>query len=138
SRELKVTIISDGVPSAGYRSTNRLADRTREILAAEPKAVVVSVPVGAQSNTTALSEIARGGGGVMVSYQPGESLETAAMSVVSATYGRMLSDVSLTLPDGLSSVAPSHLCALRAGSETVITARLTGTAVKGDVVLKGK
>jgi len=57
---------------------------------------------------------------------------------VSATYGHMLSDVSLTLPDGLSSVAPTHLCALRAGSETVITARLTGNAVKGDVVLKGK
>ncbi len=138
ARELKVTIISDGVPSAGYRSTNRLADRVREVLAGEPKAVVVSVPVGAQSNTTALSEIARGGGGVMVSYQPGESLETAAMSVVSATYGRMLSEVSLTLPDGLTAVAPTHLCALRAGSETVITARLFGTSVKGDVVLKGK
>ncbi len=138
SRELKVTIISDGVPSAGYRSANRLADRVREVLAGEPKAVVVSVPVGAQSNTTALSEIARGGGGVMVSYQPGESLETAAMSVVSATYGRMLSEVSLTLPDGLTAVAPTHLCALRAGSETVITARLSGNTVKGDVVLKGK
>jgi Mg-chelatase subunit ChlD len=138
ARELKVTIISDGVPSAGYRSTNRLADRVREVLSGEPKAVVVSVPVGAQSNTTALSEIARGGGGVMVSYEPGESLETAAMSVVSATYGRMLSDVSLTLPDGLTSIAPSHLCALRAGSETVITARLSGSSVKGDVVLRGK
>jgi hypothetical protein len=138
SRDLRVTLISDGVPSAGYRAANKLADRAREALGNDAKAVVVTVPVGAQSNTTALSEVARGGGGVMVSYQPGESLETAALSVVSATYGRMLSDVSLTLPDGLADVAPSHLCALRAGSETVIAARMHGSSVKGDVVLKGK
>ena len=138
TRDLKVTLISDGVPSAGYRSTQKLADRAHDALLADAHATVITVPVGAQSNTTALSEIARGGGGVMIPYQPGESLETAALSVVSATYGRVLSEVSLTLPEGLSAVAPTRLCALRAGSETVIAARMTGANVKGDVVLKGK
>ena len=137
SRDLRIVLVSDGVASAGYRRPERLAAAIKEALV-DARSEVITVPVGSDADTTTLQEIARGGGGVVVPYAPGEMLETAALDVLNATYGVTLRDVTLTLPDGLSEVAPSNIAPMRAGGETLITARITGDHVKGDAILSGK
>ncbi len=136
ARDLRITLLSGGAPNAGYRSSDRLAT---EIEAALPdaRAEIVTVPIGGDADVGALADVARGGGGVLVPYEPGEKLETAALDVLGATYGVTLRDVELTLPDGLVEAAPSKLPAIRAGGEVLVAARLTGDRAHGDVVLRG-
>ena len=136
-RDLRVVLLSDGVATAGYRSNGRVATEVGEAMN-EGRAEVVTVPIGADADVTLLSEIARGGGGVVVPYQPGQRLEATALEILNATYGTTLRDVEVILPPGLRDVAPATLAPLRAGSETIVTARLSGDAVKGDVILRGK
>ena len=137
ARDLRVVVLSDGVATAGYRSNGRIATEVGEAMN-EGRAEVVTVPIGADADVTLLGEIARGGGGVVVPYQPGQRLEATALEVLNATYGTTLRDVEVILPAGLRDVAPASLPPLRAGSETIVTARLTGDAVKGDIILRGK
>jgi hypothetical protein len=136
-RDLRVVLVSAGVASAGYRRPDHVA---AEVGAALPdaRAEVVAVPIGSDADVDMLGEIARGGGGVVVPYAPGEKIETAAVDVLAATYGVALRDVELTLPDGLYDVAPAKLPPLRAGGETIVAARLRGANVKGDAILRGK
>ena len=136
-RDLRVVLLSDGVATAGYRSNGRIATEVGEAMS-EDRAEVVTVPIGADADVTLLGEIARGGGGVVVPYQPGQRLEATALEVLNATYGTTLRDVQVILPAGLRDAAPASLPPLRAGSETIVTARLTGDAVKGDIILRGK
>src|SRR5262249_13144185 len=105
-RDLRVIMVTSGVASTGYRRLDHLATEVSEA-PSDPRAEVLTVPVGADADVPTLQEIARGGGGVLVPYQPGEKLETAALDVLNATYGTTLRDVELTLPDGLHDVAPS-------------------------------
>lgn len=137
NRDLRVVVLSDGVATAGYRSNGRIATEVGEAMN-EGRAEVVTVPIGADADVTLLGEIARGGGGVVVPYQPGQRLEATALEVLNATYGTTLRDVELVLPAGLRDVAPASLAPLRAGSETIVTARLSGDSVKGDIILRGK
>ncbi|MBX3217940.1 MAG: hypothetical protein KF850_38395, partial [Labilithrix sp.] len=97
-----------------------------------------AVPIGADADVNLLSDIARGGGGVVVPYQPGQRLEATAIEVLNATYGTTLRDVEVILPEGLRDRAPASVAPLRAGAETIVTARMTGDAVKGDIVVRGK
>ena len=136
-RDLRVVVLSDGVATAGYRSNGRIATEVADAMS-EARAEVVTVPIGADADVTLLGEIARGGGGVVVPYQPGQGLESTALEVLNATYGTTLRDVEVILPPGLRDVAPASLPPLRAGSETIVTARLSGDSVKGDIILKGK
>lgn len=136
-RDLRIVLLSDGVATAGYRAPGRIANEVGESLA-DARGEVVAVPIGADADTVLLGEVARGGGGVVIPYQPGQRLESTALEVLNATYGTTLRDVELVLPEGLHDAAPARLPPLRAGSETIVTARLRGDAVKGDVVLKGK
>ena len=137
NRDLRVVLLSDGVATAGYRSNGRIATEVGEAMS-EGRAEVVSVPIGADADVTLLGEIARGGGGVVVPYQPGQRLEATALEVLNVTYGTTLRDVEVILPAGLRDVAPASLPPLRAGSETIVTARLSGNAVKGEIILRGK
>lgn len=137
ARDLRVVMLSDGVATAGYRSNGRVATEVGEAMN-EARAEVVTVPIGADADVTLLGEIARGGGGVVVPYQPGQRLEATALEVLNATYGTTLRDVEVVLPPGLRDVAPASLSPLRAGSETIVTARLSGDSVKGDIILRGK
>jgi hypothetical protein len=137
SRDLRVLLLSDGVASAGYRRVERLAEEVTGALP-DARAEVVTVSIGEGSDAATLQEIARGGGGVLVPYAPGEALETAALDVLNATYGRTLRDVTLTLPEGMHDAAPSALAPLRAGSETLVGVRLDQPNVVGDAILRGK
>jgi hypothetical protein len=136
-RDLRIVVLSDGVATAGYRSNGRIATEVGDAMS-EARAEVVAVPIGADADVTLLGEIARGGGGVVVPYQPGQGLESTALEVLNATYGTTLRDVEVVLPAGLRGMAPASLPPLRAGSETIVTARLSGDAVRGDIILRGK
>lgn len=136
ARDLRVTLLSDGVATAGYRSPARVATEVADALP-DGRSFVVTVPIGADADAGLLAEIARGGGGVTIPYQPGQQLASTALEVLGATYGTMLRDVEVALPDGLRDAAPSALAPVRAGEEVVVTARMSGESVKGDVVLRG-
>lgn len=137
TRDLRVVLVSDGVATAGYRSLARVASEVEAALD-DPRAQVVTVPIGADADVNLLAEVARGGGGVVVPYQPGQRFEATALEVLNATYGTTLRDVQLVLPDGLYDASPAVLPPLRAGSETIVTARMRSPSVKGEVVLRGK
>lgn len=137
ARDLRVVVVSDGVSTAGFRNPARVATEAADALG-DARASVVTVPIGADADTTLLAELARGGGGVVVPYQPGQRLEASALEILNATYGTTLRDVELVLPEGLRDVAPSALPPLRAGSESIVTARMSRDAVKGEIVLRGK
>ncbi len=134
-RDVRVVLLSAGDASAGYKRASRIAAEVADGL--DARAQVVAVPVGSDADTVTLGEIARGGGGVVVPYAPGETLETAALDVLSATFGRALRDVSITLPSGLADVAPAQPPAIRPGSETFVVARMLEPQVRGDVVVRG-
>jgi hypothetical protein len=137
ARDLRVAVLSDGVATAGYRSSGRVASEVGDALG-DPRAEVVTVPIGADADVNLLAELARGGGGVVVPYQPGQRLEASAIEVLNATYGTTLRDVEVVLPDGLRDAAPAQIAPLRAGSETIVTARMSGDSAKGDVIIRGK
>ena len=137
SRRLRVVMLSDGIASAGYRTGDRIEQEVHDALSSAHDEAV-AVPIGVDADTSTLSEIARGGGGVVVPYAPGEMLETAALDVVNATYGVTLRDVELTLPSGLTDSAPAQIAPIRAGGEVIVAARMAGSEVDGDAVLRGK
>ncbi|MGH7283580.1 MAG: FecR domain-containing protein [Polyangiaceae bacterium] len=137
SRRLRVILLSDGIASAGYRTGDRIEQEVHDTLSVAHDEAV-AVPIGADADTSTLSEIARGGGGVVVPYAPGEMLETAALDVLNATYGVTLRDVELTLPAGLTDSAPAQIAPIRAGGELIVAARMAGSEVDGDAVLRGK
>jgi hypothetical protein len=135
--DLRVVLLSDGIASAGYRSASRLSAEVADALP-DARGEVVTVPIGTDADVETLGEIARGGGGAVVPYTPGQEADAAALEVLSATYGASLRDVEITLPDGLRDVAPAKLATIRAGGEALVAARLHGDRVSGDLVLRGK
>lgn len=137
AHDLRVVVLSDGIASAGYRSLSRINAEVHDALSGS-RDEAVAVPIGSDADTTTLAEIARGGGGVVVPYAPGEMLETAALDVLNATYGVTLRDVELTLPGGLTEVAPLAIAPIRAGGELIVSARMVGKEINGDAILRGK
>lgn len=137
TRDLRVTLLSSGSASAGHRTLSRVSEDVRDLVGDLAHTQVVAVPIGGDADVTFLGELAKGGGGVVVPYQPGEKLGAAALDVLNASYGTVLRDATLTLPEGLVDVAPSVLPPLRGGAETLIGARMTRDHVEGEVVLRG-
>lgn len=137
SRDLRVTLISGGHATAGHRALDRAADEVRDAVGDVAHTAVLAVPVGGDSDVAFLGEVARGGGGVVLPYQPGERLASAALEVLNASYGTVLRDATLTLPEGLTDAAPAVLPPLRGGGETLVGVRMLRERVEGDVVLRG-
>jgi hypothetical protein len=136
-REARIVYIGDGAPTVGPIRPAHIEAEVAHVLPAE-RARLTAVAVGPEADTESLSALARGGGGVVVRYSPGESLEKAAFAALGASYGRALRDVEVTLPEGLYAIAPARLDAIPAGGEALIVARMTGTRLSGDVVLRGR
>jgi hypothetical protein len=136
-RDVRIVFISDGTPTMGpIRPAHVEAELSRELPL--DRARVTTVAVGPEADTETLAALARGGGGVMVRYEPGQTLGEAAFSVLAATAGRALRDVEVTLPDGLYAVAPARLDSIPAGGETLIVARMRGDRSEGDLTLRGR
>ena len=136
-RELRVVLVSDAVASAGYKRPSRLAAEVADATRAATSAAVLTVPVGSDADRDTLAEIARGGGGVLVPYAPGERTSEVALALAGAGAGELLRDVSVELPPGLDAMAPRELPTLRASGETYVVAKMSDAHVHGDVVLRG-
>ncbi|MEO5726448.1 MAG: hypothetical protein ABI134_05355, partial [Byssovorax sp.] len=85
-----------------------------------------------------LAALARGGGGVVVPYVPGQKVSSAALDVLGAAYGVVLRDVEVELPAGLSQVSPARLDPIRAGGETILVARMSNRNLEGTIKIRGR
>jgi hypothetical protein len=137
-KELRILYLGDGTPSVGPTRPAHLEAAVR-LAVPTGDASVIAVALGADADTTSLAALARGGGGVMVPYVPGQKVSTAALEVLGAAYGVVLRDVEVELPAGLSQVTPARLDPIRAGGETMLVARMTsGREISGALKLRGK
>ncbi|HEY3495441.1 MAG TPA: VIT domain-containing protein, partial [Polyangiaceae bacterium] len=133
----RVIYVGDGAPTVGQVRPGSVERAVARSVGRRP-ASVIAVAVGAESDQATLAALARGGGGVLVPYVPGESVLESAYAVIGASSGSALSDVSLTLPEGMRSIAPARLDAIPAGGEAFVVARMDNLELTGDVVLRGK
>ncbi len=136
ARDGRIVYLGDGLGTAGYRRADMVAAEVSEIVPTG-RATVTAVALGSDADTQVLGAMARAGGGAIVPYVPGEALTVAAMGVLEATYGVTLRDPVLTLPSGLSDLAPARLPTMRSGSETIVVARMATPEVTGEAVLRG-
>jgi hypothetical protein len=141
SRSLRFVYVGDGAPSIGALTPASLETDVRSVLekagnSADPS-TLTAVAVGVDADLASLEAMARGGGGVVVPYVAGEKVGATALGVLEVAYGATLRDATLSLPEGLTEVAPSKLGAVRAGDTVSIVARMNGAQVKGTATLSG-
>jgi Mg-chelatase subunit ChlD len=136
-RSLKIVYVGDGAASVGPTKPDHLTAEVKRGLGATG-ASVHAVAIGADADTGLLGALARGGGGVLVPYVPGQRASEVALAAENAVNGVSLREAELVLPAGFVTVAPSTLDTIRAGSETVIVGRMTSKDIEGEAVLRGK
>ncbi|MFO0590880.1 MAG: VIT domain-containing protein [Polyangiaceae bacterium] len=137
-KEVRILYLGDGTPTVGPTRASHLETAVRSAMPPGDGAIV-AVALGADADTTSLQALARGGGGVVVPYVPGQKVSTAALEVLSAAYGVVLRDPEIELPQGLTQVTPSRLDPIRAGGESIIVARMsTSGDVTGSIRLRGR
>jgi len=136
-KELRVIYLGDGTPSVGPTRPAHLEAAVRSSLP-NGEGAVVAVALGADADTTSLAALARGGGGVVVPYVPGQKVSSAALDVLGAAYGVVLRDVEVELPAGLSQISPARLDPIRAGGETILVARMNDRNVAGTIKIRGR
>ena len=146
-KELRVIYLGDGTPSVGPTRPAHLEAAVRSSMlgydgGSAPKppgdGAVVAVALGADADMTSLAALARGGGGVVVPYVPGQKVASAALEALGAAYGVVLRDVEVELPAGLSQVSPARLDPIRAGGETILVARMSGSNLGGTIKIRGR
>lgn len=135
-KDLRIVYLGDGTPSVGPTRAGHLELAVRTALPAGAGSVV-AVALGTDADTASLSAVARGGGGVVVPYVPGQRTSSTALDVLSAAYGDVLRDPEIELPAGFVQVSPSRLDPIRGGSEVLVAARMAHGDVSGTVKLKG-
>jgi Vault protein inter-alpha-trypsin domain/FecR protein/von Willebrand factor type A domain len=135
--ELRIVYIGDGTPTVG---AIRPAYVTRAVEEALPpgSGSLTTVAIGSDSDSDTLAAMARGGGGVMLPFVPGQTTAEAVYAALGATYGTTLRDVSVELPDGLGEVAPKKLDTFVSGGEEYVVARMSKHEVNGTVLVRGK
>ena len=136
-KELRVIYLGDGTPSVGPTRPAHLETAVRSSMP-NGDGAVVAVALGADADMTSLAALARGGGGVVVPYVPGQKVASAALDVLGAAYGVVLRDVEVELPAGLSQVSPARLDPIRAGGETILVARMNDRNVAGTIKIRGR
>jgi hypothetical protein len=136
TKHLHVVYVGDGGVSSGPSKADHL---TAEVKRLFPKGegTVTAVAIGADADVNTLAAVARGGGGVVVPYVPGQTASATAISALSSSYGASLRSPELVLPSGFVAVAPATLDTIRAGSETLVLARMTQPNIDGEAVLRG-
>ena len=137
-REVRVLYLGDGTPTVGPTRASHLETAVRSSMPPGDGSIV-AVALGADADMTSLQALARGGGGVVVPYVPGQKVSTAALEVLSAAYGVVLRDPEIELPQGLTQITPSRLDPIRAGGESIIFARMAlDGEVSGQIKLRGR
>ena len=138
SKELRIIYLGDGTPTVGPTRAAHIETAVRSAMPGGD-AAVVAVALGADADMTSLQALARGGGGVVVPYVPGQKVASAALDVLGAAYGVVLRDPEIELPAGLTQVTPARLDPIRAGGETFIVARMSGgSEASGSIRLRGR
>jgi tetratricopeptide (TPR) repeat protein len=135
-RKLEIVYVGDGAPTVGEVHPAFVGEAIRRV--ADGDVRVSAVTVGTGADLGALAAATRAGGGVVIPFVPGQSVGEAAFALLGATYGGALADVRVTLPEGLSDVAPREIGTVLAGDELVVVARMSGGKVDGEVTLSGK
>ncbi|HNS98145.1 MAG TPA: VIT domain-containing protein [Polyangiaceae bacterium] len=136
-REVRVVYLGDGTPSVGPVRPSHIMQEVSRVLG-PGRAAMTAVAVGADADQHALSALARGGGGVMIPYVPGENVNVVAMHVLGASYGMALRNPVVQLPEGLTAVHPKVLDNIPAGTESIVVARMQHSKIKGEIKLLGK
>ena len=135
-RLARVIYLGDGVPSVGELEAGRLAALVRRHLGPH-RARLTTVGVGTSVDAAVLTTMARAGQGSHVAYTPGTTARGQALAVLSRQYGVVLDQVVVSLPQGLSSVAPSRVPSLFQGEELLMAARASGP-IRGSVKISGR
>jgi ferric-dicitrate binding protein FerR (iron transport regulator) len=135
-RDVHVVYVGDGIASVGHRGAGAIATAT-EGFAESEHVSFTTLGIGQEADSVTLAAIARAGGGHYVPFVPGERASSTALAVLETTYGVSLRDAAVTLPEGLSEMAPAQLPTIRAGEEVVIVARMDRPDVTGSVTLRG-
>lgn len=138
SKELRIIYLGDGTPTVGPTRSSHIEAGVRSSMPPSG-ASIVAVALGADADMTSLGALARGGGGVVIPYVPGQKVSSAALDVLSAAYGVTLRDPEIELPPGLTQVTPARLDPIRSGGETFVVARMSnGDAIDGSIKLRGR
>ncbi len=138
SKELRIIYLGDGTPTVGPTRASHIEAGVRSSMPPSG-ASIVAVALGADADMTSLGALARGGGGVVIPYVPGQKVSSAALDVLSAAYGVTLRDPEVELPPGLTQVTPARLDPIRAGGETFVVARMSGgETIDGSIKLRGR
>lgn len=134
-RKPRIIYIGDGIATVGHRRAGAIAAQV-EALSRSEDVTFTTVGIGGDSDTMALSAIARSGGGHFVPYVPGQRASAAALAVLETTFGVSLRDATIELPTGLTDFAPARLPTIRAGEELIVVGRFDQD-VSGDVIVRG-
>ncbi len=129
-----VVFITDGLPSAGERSPERLADQ------AERQAFrtrVFAFGVGHDVNTHLLDRLGEAGRGSTDYIEPGESVERVIALLAAKIRYPILTDLELDGgPERLLEIYPARLPDVFAGQELVLFGRFTGDGL-GQISVEG-
>jgi Ca-activated chloride channel family protein len=129
-----VVFMTDGLPSAGERSPERLADQAER---QADRARVFAFGVGHDVNTHLLDRLGEAGRGSTDYIQPGESVERVVGLLAAKIRYPVLTDLELEGgPHRLLEVYPTRLPDVFAGQELVLFGRFTGDGM-GQISLDG-
>jgi len=136
SRALRLVYVGDGTPTVGPIHPALLRRAVSEAL---PRGASLSaVAIGSDADRDSLQALTEAAGGVTVAFSPGQSATDVAFAVLGASYGYALKNARLTLPDGMSAVAPERIGSIAAGAEELVVARLDQPEIDGYAVLSGE
>ncbi len=130
-----VVFLTDGLPSVGEQSPERLADMAEERAG---RARVFAFGVGHDVNTHLLDRLGEAGRGSTQYVQPGENVERALGLLAAKVQHPVLTDVEIAgAPVRLTEMYPVRLPDVFAGDELVIFARYQG-AGEGRLRVRGQ
>lgn len=135
-REAHVIVLTDGAISSGPSNPDALQKAMRAVLG--PKNVRLSVvDLGGDTDQNNLNAVALGGGGTVVSVDPGLPPMANALNILRHHYGAVLTDIRVEWPQGVTEQTQPSAVALAPGDELTAAARFSG-AVSGDFVVRGQ
>ncbi|NJD20099.1 MAG: VWA domain-containing protein [Gemmatimonadetes bacterium] len=130
-----VIFLTDGLPSVGEQSPERLADRAE---ARAGRARIFAFGVGHDVNTHLLDRLGEAGRGTTEYVEPGEDVERAVGLLAAKVRHPVLTDLELGgAPVRLSEIYPVRIPDVFAGDELVLFGRYQGEG-NGPVTLRGR
>ena len=130
-----VIFLTDGLPSVGEQSPERLADRAE---ARAGRARVFAFGVGHDVNTHLLDRLGEAGRGSTEYVEPGENVERAMSLLAAKIRHPVLTDLEIAgAPVRLTEVYPAQLPDVFAGEDLVLFGRYSAQA-EGPVRIRGR